>query len=271
MSIFEFITEETTPDKAVVRKEKAWVELALVYDEAKKKGVTSKQFAEERGIKPETFQRALIRYKMQIVSARKVKELEKKPKGKLTKQDRQLLMINSFRASIRDRIRNEGAAVNNKSSKWFAETIKKGVKGHKVTRPSPGKIYTYVYDAKHKDTLPFWDRFPLIIYLGDGKGLLYGLNMHYIPPKARQQFLEELLKQYASTPVISNNTKLKIKWSNVKGFSGADKMIKSYLPAHIKGPLIEIKPDDWANVVLMPTQQFMSKGKRFSAQKVWSS
>jgi hypothetical protein len=46
-------------------------------------------------------------------------------------------------------------------------------------------------------------------------------------------------------------------------------MIKAYLPAHIKGPIIEIKPSDWANVVLMPLQQFLSNGKKFSANKVW--
>ncbi|WPK18030.1 hypothetical protein [Escherichia phage BYEP02] len=112
----------------------------------------------------------------------------------------------------------------------------------------------------------------MIIYLGLGKhNLMYGLNLHYIPPKARQQFLEELLKQYANTPTITNKTKLKIDWSQVKGFRGADQMIKAYIPGNIMGSLVEIAPKDWANVVLMPLQQFVSKGKRFSANKVWSN
>ena len=98
---------------------------------------------------------------------------------------------------------------------------------------------------------------------------MYGLNLHYIPPKARQEFLEELLKQYANTPTITNKTHLKIDWSKVKGFKGADQMIKAYIPGNIKGTITEIKPSDWANVVMLPLQQFMSKGKRFSSQKVW--
>ncbi|HCS4649776.1 TPA: DNA end protector protein, partial [Escherichia coli] len=139
-------------------------------------------------------------------------------------------------------------------------------------RPQPGRIYAFAYDAKHKETLPYWDKFPLIIYLGLGKhNLMYGLNLHYIPPKARQQFLEELLKQYANTPTITNKTKLKIDWSQVKGFRGADQMIKAYIPGNIMGSLVEIAPKDWANVVLMPLQSFYSKGKRFSANKVWSN
>lgn len=184
-------------------------------------------------------------------------------------------MINSFRSSLREKIKNEGAAVNNKSARWFNDTIKKNVRGHQVSKPEPGKLYAYIYDAKHKDTLPYWDKYPLIINLGFGQNgssrVMYGLNLHYIPPKARQAFLEELLKQYANTPVISNKTKLKINWSRVKGFKGTDKMIKSYLPGHIKGPMIEIKPADWANVVMLPLQQFMSKGKRYSATSVWKS
>lgn len=276
MAIFEYINEGVAPaPKPVSRNEKKWVELGLEFKKAKAKGATAKSFAEEKEIPYATFTKSMSRYASKIKFAEKIAKLEGKPTHKLSKQDRQLIMINSFRSSLRDKIKNEGAAVNNKSSKWFADTMKKNIRGHSVTKPSPGRLYAYMYDAKHKDTLPYWDRFPLIVYLGLGKQgsttLMYGLNLHYIPPKARQQFLEELLKQYASTPTITNKTKLKINWSQVKGFAGADKMIKAYLPGHIKGSLIEIKPSDWANVVLLPTQQFMSKGKRFSSNTVWKS
>lgn len=275
MSIFTYenLNEAKEPDnKPLTKNEKQWVEIGVEFMEAKAKGKTSKAFAEEKGINYSTFTKSMSRYQSRIKTAYKVKQLEKKPIGKLTKQERQLMMINSFRKSIREKIANEGAANNTKSAKWFTETIKKGVRAHVVAKPQPGKIYAYIYDAKHKDTLPYWDKYPLIIYLGLGKhNLMYGLNLHYIPPKARQQFLEDLLKQYASTPMISNNTKLKIDWGKVKGFQGADQMIKAYIPGNIKGTIMEIKPSDWANVVMMPTQQFMSKGKRYSAQKVWKA
>lgn len=276
MAIFEYINEGVAPaPKPVSRNEKKWVELGLEFKKAKAKGATAKSFAEEKEIPYATFTKAMSRYASKIKFAEKIAKLEGKPTHKLSKQERQLIMINSFRSSLRDKIKNEGAAVNNKSAKWFADTIKKNIRGHSVSKPTPGRLYAYMYDAKHKDTLPYWDRFPLIVYLGLGKQgsttLMYGLNLHYIPPKARQQFLEELLKQYANTPTITNKTKLKINWSQVKGFAGADKMIKAYLPGHIKGSLIEIKPSDWANVVLLPTQSFQSKGKRFSANAVWKA
>lgn len=275
MSIFSFVNEAgpdaSKSNRPISKTERQWVDLGVEWMTEKAKGKTSKQFAEERGINYSTFTKSMSRYQSRIKVAYKVKLLEAKPTNKLSKADRQLIMINSFRKSIRDKIANEGAASNTKSAKWFTETIKKSVRGHVVAKPQPGKLYAYIYDAKHKDTLAYWDKYPLVIYLGIGKhNLMYGLNLHYIPPRARQEFLEELLKQYASTSTITNNTKLKIDWSKVKGFKGADQMIKAYIPGNIKGTIVEIKPSDWANVVMLPLQQFMSKGKRFSAQKVWA-
>lgn len=258
------------------KEEKTWISIGVEFREAKSKGMSSTQFAREKGINYSTFTKSMSRYKSKIDLAYNAKLLSSKSDAKLTKADRAVIMINSFRDSIRTKVRNEGAAVNNKSAKWFADTLKSGVRGHKVSRPTPGKIYAYIYDAKYKDTLPYWDKYPLIIFLGFGKSkagneLMYGLNLHYIAPKARQQFLEDLLKQYASTKTLTNSTKLNIDWSKVRGFSGAQKMIKAYLPNHIKGTIVEVKTSDWANVVLMPLQKFVSKGKSFSAQKVWKS
>lgn len=278
MAIFSFINEATpnsAPLRAISKNEKYWVALGVEFSKEKAKGVTSKAFADSKGILYSTFTKSMSRYASAIKTAIKIEKLENTPTNKLTRKDRELMLINSFRSSLREKIRNEGAASNTKSAKWFAETISKNIRSHKVTKPQAGKLYAYMYDAKHKDTLPYWDKFPLIIFLGTGKQgstqLMYGLNLHYIPPKARQQFLEELLKQYASTPTITNNTKLKIDWSKVKGFKGADKMIKAYLPGNIKGALVEIKPADWANVIMLPLQQFISQGKRFSANTVWRS
>lgn len=260
----------------VTKDELQWINLGVEWSKAKKRGVSAKAFADEKGINYGTFTKSMSRYKSKIELAVKADELSDKPQNKLTRADRAVIMINSFRQSIRAKIANTGAAKNNKSAKWFADTLRKGVKGHKVYRPTPGKVYAYQYDAKHKDTLPYWDRYPLIVFLGfyttpkSNTLLMHGLNLHYIPPKARQQFLEDLLKQYASTRTITNNTKLNIDWSKVKGFQGADQMIKAYLPSHIKGPIIEIKPSDWANVVMMPLQQFQSAGKKFAATKVWN-
>lgn len=279
MSIFSLEENKgmsNTPSVKATKTELTWINLGVEFLLLKRNGMTSKRFADERGINYSTFTKSMSRYKAKIELAYEAEKAKNKPSNKLTRREREAIMINSYRQSIRAKIANDGARVNNKTEKWFTETLAKGVRSHTVVKPSPGKIYAYIYDAKHKDTLPFWDRFPLIIFLGfsetkGGTMLFHGLNLHYIPPKARQEFLESLLKQYSSTPVISNSTKLKIDWSKVKSFRGADKMIKAYLPDHVKGKFVEIKPADWANVTLMPLQQFVSGGKRYSATKVWNN
>lgn len=275
--IFQIDEETVKQNVAITKDELKWINIGVEFRKARAKGVTAKAFSEEKGINYGTFTKSMFRYKAKIDFAIEAEKAGAKPQSKLTRREREVMMINSFRQSLRKNIATSKiAGAKDKSQKWFNETIKQGVRGHKVSRPTPGKLYAYHYDAKHKDTLPYWDRYPLIIFLGfatstkSGTLLMHGLNLHYVPPKARQEFLESLLKQYASTPVLSNSTKLKIDWSKVKGFKGADQMIKAYLPSHIKGQLIEVKPADWANVVMLPLQSFQSQGKPFSANKVWS-
>lgn len=250
-----------------------WVNLGVEMMIAVEKGSTQKQFIDELGLNYETTSRAFRKFKKDIILKKSALDLQKKS-SKLTASERKIKLVNSFRSALRAKMSDSAAANNMKSTKWFNDVIKKSVRGHKVQMPQVGRIYAYVYDAKHKDTLPYWDKFPLMIYLGsytakNGNKLLLGLNLHYIPPKARQEFLEELLVN-ANTDTITNKTRLKINWSKVKNMKGADQMIKAYLPNHIKGSMTEVKPADWVNVIFMPLQQFMSKGKRFSSRKVWS-
>lgn len=266
--IFEIEEEMSLPKTA-----QDWIKLGVEFSRVKRT-MSSKRFAEHKGLKYSTFTSAMSRYSDKIKEALELEAIKGKSKHRLTRRERELAIVNDFRSTLKKKIRNEGAAVNNKSIKWFKETIKTGVRTKTTKVPEIGKIYTYVYDAKNKDTLPYWDKFPLIIFLGaktagNGNQLLYGLNLHYIPPKARQAFLEELLKRFSSTSNISSKTKLKINWSSVRGMHGSDQMIKAYLPGHIKGPIIEVKPQDWSNIIFMPTQQFMSQGSRFAASKVW--
>lgn len=271
MSVFEIINEDDTRQTKQQRKEKEWVALGIEFAKAKAKGVTAKAFADSKGIPYATFTKSMSRYAAAIKTGIEVEKLKGKGAKSLNKQQRALMMINDFRASLRTISKSRP---KEKSQEWFTKTIRQGIKGHQVVRPQVGRIYTFMYDAKYKDTLPYWDKFPLIIFLGDasskaGNTLWYGLNLHYIPPKARQQFLEALLKQHATTPSLSNKTRLKIKWSDVKGMRGSDHMIKAYLPGHIKKTFIEIAPKDWSNIIFMPTYKFVSKGKNYDARKVW--
>lgn len=176
-------------------------------------------------------------------------------------------IIDEFRSLLKISMRNP-AKSQKKSTEWIMAEMKR-IKSHTVPVMSPGKIYMFGYDAKHKKTLPYWDKFPLVICLAVSPKYLMGLNLHYIPPKARAVFLEKLLK-YLSTKNISNNSRLKVNWSKVKGLPGARHMIKLYLASNVRYGLSEVAPKDWHNVIFLQTQKFVSDGKSISAVRAYN-
>lgn len=187
---------------------------------------------------------------------------------------KELSLVDQFRASMTAMAPLPNAAKNNKSVKWFRDTVQNIPRAQFSAKPEVGKMYTYVYDAKYKDKLKYWDKFPLVVILDVNSEYQLGLNLHYVAPKMRQVFLERLL---AANPRLLNQktlgprAKFKINWAAVKKYPGADKMIKLYIRSRIKGKLVEISPTQWANTVYLPTQQFLDKtGKRYSARKVWA-
>lgn len=272
--IFE-TTDPLNPNPISTKKLKTkedWILIGVEYMSKKDAGWTQRRFAKESKIPVSTLQKAFARYKTEILAA--YTKQKKTKKNVPTQVERKRNLINSFRGQLKTYGKDQNISANNKSTRWFREKIKQTVRGKSVTQFKPGAIYTYVYDAKHKDTLPYWDKFPLIVSLGtsttkNGIKLMHGLNLHYVPPRARQEFLEALLIHATTKKNITNTTRLKINWDMVKSMKGSRQMIKAYLPQNIKGAVIEISPVDWVNVIYLPTNQFMSKGKRYSANKVW--
>jgi hypothetical protein len=178
-------------------------------------------------------------------------------------------LADSFRAQAHELGRTPVAKNQKKSISWFRARVQSSIRSRKVARPIPGNMYVYAYDAKTKATLPYWDKFPCIICIGTHKGYMMGLNLHYIPPKERQKFLEKILR-YATTKTVSNSTKLRIDWSRVKNIRFSRHMVKLYILARVKGSLEEVKAQDWFNVIHMPIQQFVAKnGRNISAVRAY--
>ena len=57
-----------------------------------------------------------------------------------------------------------------------------------------GTMQMFFYDPKHKETLPYYDLFPLIVVIGPAEGGFYGLNLHYLPPILRAKMLDALMR-----------------------------------------------------------------------------
>lgn len=247
------------------KQKQDWIEIGKFYvTHYKNAGKTRNQFVKDAGISLQTFEKNLSKYKEDIKL-----QLQTDKTKKLSKTQQ---LINDFRQGLKVREKDSGAANNNKSMKWFTKKVQ-SLNFKKVKMPEAGKLYLYAYDAKNKDTLPVWDKFPLILCLGskvakNGNLLFYGLNLHYVPPRVRQEFLEIMLV-YQSTKRLTDKTKLNVDWSKAKSFPYAQKMIKAYLPGQMKSPASEVDPSEWINTIFMPLQSFVQKGSRSSQKKVW--
>lgn len=177
-----------------------------------------------------------------------------------------------------------------KSNKWFSDRITKDtnvraevvhrqlVKESKRTKPNDkgliGRMFLYNYDPKWKAILPVYDKWPLVFFfnmkVGDGvnfgeKGVLYlwGLNLHYLPPRFRLMLFAEL-QRYKNDSTLREKTRLKLSWDIIKQFSSlrfAEHAVKVYRADHMRSELAEVHPDQWEIVIPMQIADWRKGGK----------
>lgn len=131
-----------------------------------------------------------------------------------------------------------------------------------------GSMYYFYYDPKTKDTLPYYDRFPLVIPIERYSDGFLGLNLHYIHPKQRILLLDELSK-YATNSKYDKTTKLRLSYDLLARASKSnlfEPCIKRYLFSHIQSRFLEITADEWDIAALLPVEQFTKATKN----KVWN-
>ena len=87
--------------------------------------------------------------------------------------------------------------------------LMKGDADRLTARPLVGQMYMYYYDAKTKDTLPYFDRMPLVFPFKKVAGGFYGLNLHYLPLTLRARLMDALYDT-ASNSRYDESTRLKI-------------------------------------------------------------
>lgn len=131
------------------------------------------------------------------------------------------------------------------------------------SRIVPGNLYLFSYDAKHQDTLPYWDMFPLVFPFSRLKDGFIGLNMHYLPYQLRIQLLDRLM-EFKSNKTLNENTKLKYSWSTIAGvsrFKLAESCVHRYLNTQIQSPLKKIDAPEWTTALMLPVERFVGAQK----------
>lgn len=122
-----------------------------------------------------------------------------------------------------------------------------------------GKMYFYFYDPKTKDSMPYYDQFPLVIPIEKYNDGFLGLNLHYIHPKHRMVLLDKL-SDTMSNDTYDEKTKLKINYRYLAAASRifeANPCIKRYLFTQIQSRFLEITADEWDIAAMLPLESFV--------------
>lgn len=134
-------------------------------------------------------------------------------------------------------------------------------------KPLIGRMFMFLYDPKYKETLPYYDRFPLILMIGPAKGGFYGLNLHYLPPRQRAVFFDRLM-DHMNNKKLDETTRFKLSYNMLNSTAklrAYAPCFKHYLNKHVVSKTVEVFPKEWEIALFLPTEKFMGENKA----KIW--
>lgn len=205
-------------------------------------------------------------------------------------------MAQTFEQYLRGLIAAQARRLQTRAMQWFLQAIMRAMAvamitpdkekddgspssyaiGQKASFDSSlyGKMILYVYDAKWKEELPYWDAYPLVIPLRPSatakRGSFLGLNMHYLPPLERAKLMQALLTTLNTTKDMNPRARLKITYDVLNGaskFRAFRPCLKMYLFNHLRSKILVIDPKHWNKVLLLP----VARWQKASELKVWNN
>lgn len=158
------------------------------------------------------------------------------------------------------------------SKEWFRDMAKKiklnrnkllSDKTSLKNRMALGSMYMFFYDSKmwaegKQKQLPYYDKFPLIFYLGPSKqhpDLRLGMNLHYLPLKLRARLMDALY-EVTNNNRFDDTTKLKITYGILKSaakFKLFKPTIKSYHKNFFRSRFLKVHSTEWDMALFLPT------------------
>ena len=148
-------------------------------------------------------------------------------------------------------------------------------KKNKVSRLAPihlGKMFMYRYDPYHAKTLPYYDMLPLILLMDIRNDGFLGLNLHYLPPKARALLLDAIVdnelrsKRFSKNPESDEQERIKFSYQIMKRAAKSNlykPCVKSYLFKQvISTQFIQVPGEDWETVLFLPFDRFRKADRK---------
>ena len=176
------------------------------------------------------------------------------------------LGLESFRACIKPRTKE--------SLEWFSNRVEDmSVNRNTLMRDDSlkrteaeivGSMNMFFYDPKTKDTLPYYDRFPLVVIVGQAKDGFYGLNLHYLPMNLRAMLLDALLDNLTNEK-YDTSTRFRLTYNLLQSTARLryfKPCFKHYLSSNVKGNFARVPSTEWEIATFLPTARWTKASQR---------
>jgi len=149
------------------------------------------------------------------------------------------------------------------STKASPEEAMNGMKSTSTSKKSLiGSMVVFVYDPKYKETLPYYDTFPLVFPFNADSNSFIGINLHYLDPMSRAKLMDALYD------IKGKDNRLALSY-NILNSAGRFELfkpcVKRYLISHLRSGVNPVDYEEWDAALMVPTARFQKASER----KVW--
>ena len=146
-------------------------------------------------------------------------------------------------------------------------TLPRGENQKTIRGEMIGNLYFFGYSPRTKETLPYWDAFPLALITDVAPGGVYGINFHYLSYTYRASLMDSFLElERESTDEHSGVLdKRKITYSKIKRlteYKYYKPAFKRYYFSNMTTRMIELTKAEWKIALYLPTDNFQKKRRR---------
>ncbi len=179
------------------------------------------------------------------------------------KPDNISLTQGSRKQEARNWFRHKAAEVTTVDAVRLMNRAEQSRKLTLLTQLNIGQMFMFWYDAKHKATLPYWDRLPLIFAIELYSDGFLGINLHYLPPTMRAKLMDALYS-IMNNDRYDETTRLLLSYRLLKGaakYRWFKPCVKRYLTSHVQSKFVRILPTEWDMALMLPTERFVKARK----------
>jgi|TARA_R110002153_G_scaffold131682_2_gene280654 hypothetical protein len=169
------------------------------------------------------------------------------------------------------------AGDSRKSMDWYRTKVRNATgtgttarqlirQGKASSSPKFGLMNLFGYKATtYGTTLPYYDKFPLIIPFDQKGTRFWGINFHYLPYGLRIQLFKNVLR-FATDKNMDENTMLSVNWRKLSKLNAVRPAVKSYLMGAVQSAFLNIRVNEMPVALNLPVARFVgaTQSKVFS-------